>query len=127
MSRTAKIILGIVTILPFIFFAIYLSYIFRFIQDMIIYHRSNPEDVFFQLMPAFIYIGLLVIAKIGLLIFYIVHAVNNQRLDSTERIVWILIFIFAGTIGYPIYWYLRIWKDLSIGNRQLATSKAIDQ
>jgi hypothetical protein len=94
---------------------------------MIIYHRSNPEDVFFQLMPAFIYIGLLVIAKIGLLIFYIVHAVNNQRLDSTERIVWILIFIFAGTIGYPIYWYLRIWKDLSIGNRQLATSKAIDQ
>ena len=126
MSKTAKIILGIITILPFIFFTIYLSFVIRFIQDVIIYHRSTPEDVFFQMMPALLYVGLLAIVKVGLLIFYIVHAINNQRLDSTERIVWILIFIFAGLIGYPIYWWMRIWKDSSMDNKQLATGKAID-
>lgn len=111
MSRTSKIFLGVVTFLPFVFFAIYLGIIFQFVREVMLYHRSTPEDVFFQMWPAFIYLGLLVIAKIGLLIYYIIHAVNNKRIDSTERIVWILVFIFAGMIGYPIYWYLRIWKE----------------
>ena len=43
-------------------------------------------------------------------IYYIIQVVNNQALDSTERIIWILVFIFAGMIGYPVYWYMRIWK-----------------
>jgi len=111
MSKSAKIFLGILTFLPFVFFTIYLGIVFQFVREIMLYHRATPEDVFFQMWPAFIYIGLLVIAKIGLLIYYIIHAVNNKRIDSTERIVWILVFIFAGMIGYPIYWYLRIWRE----------------
>ena len=115
MSKTAKVILGIITILPFIFFAIYLSYIFQFVREVVLFHRTTPEDVFFQMWPAFIYIGLLVVDKIGLLVYYIIHAVNNKQIDSTERIVWVLVFIFFFFFGYPIYWYLRIWKDSPIG------------
>jgi hypothetical protein len=110
MSRPGKIILGIITILPFVFLFFYLSMIFHFVREVVWFHRGRPEDVFFQMWPAFIYIALLVIAKIALLVYYIIHAINNQRLDSAERIAWILIFIFIGFIGYPIYWYLRIWR-----------------
>ena len=49
--------------------------------------------------------------SIGLLIFFIMHLLRHKALDSTERIIWILVFLFAGIIGYPIYWYMRIWKD----------------
>ena len=111
MSRPGKILLGIITILPFVFFFIYLSFIFQFVREVIFFHRSRPEDVFFQMWPAFMYLALLVVAKIALLVYYIIHAINNHRLDSAERIAWILIFIFVGFIGYPIYWYLRIWRD----------------
>jgi len=44
------------------------------------------------------------------LIFYIIHAINNKAIDSNERIIWILIFIFAGMIGFPVYWFMRIWQ-----------------
>ena len=110
MSRSAKIFLGILTLLPFVFFAMYLSVFFSFFREMM-YHRSSSEDIFFRFAPAFVYIGLVVVSKIGLMIYYLIHAVNNKKLDSTERIVWILIFIFVGLIGYPIYWYMRIWKE----------------
>ena len=53
---------------------------------------------------------LMVITNLGALIYFIIHAVNNPATDSTERIVWILVFIFAGVIGFPVYWYMRIWK-----------------
>ena len=51
------------------------------------------------------------ILSIGLLIFFIMHLLRHKALDSTERIIWILVFLFAGIIGYPIYWYMRVWKD----------------
>ena len=109
MSRSSKIILGVVTLLPFVFFAMYISVFFGFLREMM-YHRSSPEDVFFHFAPALVYIGLVVVSKIGLLIYYLIHAVNNKKVDSTERIAWVLIFIFVGLVGFPIYWYLRIWR-----------------
>jgi predicted permease len=110
MSRTGKILLGIITFMPFVFLAIYLSLFFQFFFE-ILKHHTNAEDAFFQLMPSFIFIGLLLASKIGLLIYYIVHALNNPRIDGTEKLVWILVFFFVGTIGFPIYWYARIWKE----------------
>jgi hypothetical protein len=32
-------------------------------------------------------------------------------MDGTERVIWILVFLFAGLVGYPIYWYMRVWKE----------------
>ena len=110
MSKAAKLILGIVTLLPFIFLAIYLGIVMQFVREIIL-HRTTPEDFAFQMWPAFIYIGLLFVVRLALLVFYIYHAVKNQKIDSTERIVWILLFIFIGIVGFPIYWYLRIWKE----------------
>jgi hypothetical protein len=46
----------------------------------------------------------------GLLIYFIIHVINNKTIDSTERIIRILVFIFAGMVGFPVYWYMRIWK-----------------
>ena len=111
MSRSRKIFLGILTVLPFVFLVVYLVIFLNSFFEMIWYHRGNQEDFFFHMIPAFIFLALLILFKIGLLIYYIMQAVNNKRIDSTERIVWILVFIFAGLIGYPIYWYMRIWKE----------------
>lgn len=44
------------------------------------------------------------------LIYFIVHAVNNKLLDKSERLVWIIVFLFASFVGYPIYWYMKIVK-----------------
>ncbi len=113
MSRSQKLFLGIVTFLPFILFAIYIA---LFITLFFNFFQQPPavEDpgFFFGNFYPLIVIGILMaLSSIGLLIYYLIHAINNKQLESTERLVWILVFLFAGMIGFPIYWYMRIWKS----------------
>ena len=112
MSRSSKMFLGILTFLPFILFAIYIalfiSLFFNFFQRQPVV--DDPAFIFANFYPVVI-IGILMgLTSVGLLIYYLIHAINNKQLESTERVIWILVFIFAGMIGFPIYWYMRIWK-----------------
>ena len=111
MSRSRKIFLGMLTFLPFLFLVLYIAIFLNGLFFAIRHQHMEPEDFFFNMFPAIIFLVLLIVSKLALLIYYIIHAVNNKKLDSSERIVWILIFIFIGLIGYPLYWYMRIWKD----------------
>jgi hypothetical protein len=116
MTRTQKIWLGILTFLPVILFAGYFLAMFSFLFNMFNNTRFPSESMGMPetFLPSFFIMfgiaGLLGILSLGLLIYYIIHCVNNKTLDSNERVVWILVFMFMGLIGFPIYWYLRIWQ-----------------
>jgi hypothetical protein len=112
MNTTNKTILGIVTILPFLFFILFIVKIFSLVSYAIANgENTNAGELFFsQIAPMIIYIILFSLLSLGLLIYYIIHAVNNQAIESTERIVWILLFVFFGIIVFPVYWGVRIWK-----------------
>ncbi len=62
-------------------------------------------------------IGLVILAvfagllHLAALIYFIIHAINNPGVKSNERIIWIVLFIFTGSISFPIYWAIRIWPD----------------
>lgn len=116
MSSSSKIFLGILTVLPFFLIAIYIFAFFSSFMHIIeasATHENNPsmpQDFFKNFIGLMILIFTAALLSLGLLIYYIIHAVNNKGIDSNERLVWILIFVFAGMIGFPIYWYMRIWK-----------------
>ncbi len=110
MSKGQKIFLGILSFLPvFFIFAFIVAMIFV-VRDVVANGEPDPS-VFAGFLPFFILIALSSLLSFALLIYYIIHAVNNTRISSNERIVWILVFIFAGIIGLPIYWYMRVWKE----------------
>ena len=114
MSRSGKILLGILTLLPFILFAGYIIYFISIFSEVFRHHvelNADPEQAFATFYPIIVFAILMALISLGLLIYYIIHAVNNKKIDSTERIIWILVFLFAGMIGFPVYWYMRIWKD----------------
>ncbi|NQY07428.1 MAG: PLDc N-terminal domain-containing protein, partial [Flavobacteriaceae bacterium] len=46
--------------------------------------------------------------SVGLLVYYIIHAVKNQKFDSNQRLMWILILVLAGMIGNIIYYFVEI-------------------
>ncbi|MBX3256965.1 MAG: PLDc N-terminal domain-containing protein [Chitinophagaceae bacterium] len=115
MSKSSKIILGIITLLPFFFMAGYFLWFMSFFTKMSANIGTGDPDTVPRLMFEnmgwmFLFIGMAMLISFGLMIYYIVHVVNNKKIDSNERLVWILVFIFANMIGYPIYWYMRIWK-----------------
>ncbi|MBX2924720.1 MAG: PLDc N-terminal domain-containing protein [Chitinophagaceae bacterium] len=115
MSKSLKIILGIITLLPFVFMGGYFLWFMSFFMRMSDNLGAGDPDAVPRLMFGnmgwmFLFLGMAMLISFGLMIYYIVHVVNNKKIDSNERLVWILVFIFANMIGYPVYWYMRIWK-----------------
>jgi Phospholipase_D-nuclease N-terminal len=111
MTRSSKIFIGFLTFLPFILFAIYIAIFIGFFFEVFKHQVVEPEMGFAEIYPIIVSAVVLGLSSLALLVYYIIHVVNNKKIDSTERLIWILVFLFAGMIGFPIYWYMRIWKE----------------
>jgi len=114
MARHRKILLGIVSFLPIVLLFVYMATFFRFFISLLRHAQEEdmlPPLVMENIAWMLLVIILLAVCSLALKVYFIIHAINNTAIDSTERIVWILVFIFAGLIGFPVYWYMRIWKE----------------
>jgi len=112
MKKSTKLWLGILTFLPVIFISVFLFlFITLFLSN--IYNFENIEnnlrvDFIRSMIISFIFLVIAVIIKLGLLIYYVIHVSDNQKNDSTKKIMWILILVFVGTIGSIIYYFMEI-------------------
>jgi hypothetical protein len=114
LSKAQKIILGVFTFLPFIVLPIILWQVVHMILEIIRISESGEPEPGQILTAVFTFIVPIVLLGFGclvLLIFYIVHAVINKKLEPAEQLLWILLFIFFGIIAFPIYWVVRIWNN----------------
>lgn len=116
MTRSKKIFIGLLAFLPLIASAVFLIFFFTSFFPEIVKmdheHGDVPPEFFFSHMMGFIaWVIALVFVQLGLMIYFIIHAMNNNRVKNEERIIWVLVFIFASTIGFPVYWGIRIWPE----------------
>lgn len=116
MNKSKKIWLGILAFLPLLLSAIMLIYMFTAFLPTVFEldhgHGEIPPALFFsRFMPFMLLCVLLGILQVAVMIYFIIHALNNQRVKSEERIIWVLVFIFTSGIGFPVYWGLRIWPE----------------
>ena len=113
MSRGSKLFIGLLSFLPILLLFVLLFMIFRLFPTFIEWdnYDPTPQEVFSRFAPIFMVGIFLAILSLGLLIFFIMHVIRHKVMDSTERIIWILVFLFAGIVGYPIYWYMRVWRN----------------
>ncbi len=112
MTRSAKILIGILSFLPAVLLVVYLIAIFSSVFSSMM-HRMPVDDPYWFFSNFFWVFGLAIllgIVSLGLKIYFIVNVVTNQLLEGAERIMWVLLLVFAGIIAYPLYWYMRIWK-----------------
>lgn len=110
LSRTQKILLGLATAWPPVYIFLFMIAIFAFIGFA---GPGNGEP------PAFFPIGFIIFFAVHILsiflglaltVFYVIHAVKNPKVEGNMRIIWILLFFFAGIIAEPAYWYLEVWR-----------------
>lgn len=114
MSRSTKLFIGILSFLPIILLFVLLFMVLWLIPTFVEWdnnYEPGPQEVFSTFGPIFILVLGFGLLTIGLLVFFIMHLIRHKAMDATERIIWILVFLFAGIVGYPIYWYMRVWKD----------------
>ncbi len=112
MKKSTKIWLGILTSLSILFFIIYLVGIFIIFINHIPELESGtgkfPLIFFKSIIGIFSFLFLSLILKMGLMIYYVIHASNNANNDSSKKIMWILILVFVGFIGNIVYYFLEI-------------------
>ena len=105
----------------FVAFIGYFFFIFSIFSQLPEMESSNePQMALFAGMGTFfLFILLAMFIGLGSLIFYIVHAVQNQNLkENNMLVVWILLFVFVSGIGQLIYWLVEI-----VGKRKEGISK----
>lgn len=114
LNKSQKIALLIFTLLPLVLVPYIFYEIFHFVlhtietsQD----HEPSEAVVIAGILSFIVPILILSFISFALHVLYIVHAALNKTIDQTEKIIWILIFIFFGTIPFIVYWFLRIWNE----------------
>lgn len=108
-----KTLLGIVTILPFVAGLVIGVWAFSIVMNIISQQAMGNElsedevlSLFLQdFMTLAIIGGALGFLSLGLTVYYIVLIVNNKRMESGMKILWVvLMFIFSG-IAKLIYFF----------------------
>lgn len=114
LSKPQKIALLIFTLLPLVMVPYIFYQIFHFIMETIEtseHHEPSEAVIIAGILSFIVPVLILSFISFALHIIYIVHAALNKTIDQSEKIIWILIFIFFGTIPFIIYWFLRIWNE----------------
>ena len=72
------------------------------------YANDQMPPQFPMMMIASMLVGM--IAMVGL-IMYIIHITKNRHIPDNSRTMWILLLVFAGTIGMIVYYFTWIRKE----------------
>ena len=123
MSNSGKIILGIATFLPLIFGVCFLVYYVSMMREMFMLLPGSDDPQFFArnymahlFSGEFIVLGILsFVTHLALMIYYIIHVVTHKIKSEGEKIMWILFFVFIGTVTFIIYYFMRVVSLPSTG------------
>lgn len=107
MSKKWKIILGAATFWPILYIFIFMLFMFGMMATMGLGSDGPPPAIFIIFALHFITI----FGSFGLMIYYVVHALKNERLEGDRKFLWAAIIFFGNMIAMPIYWYLQIWQE----------------
>ncbi|NNM22118.1 MAG: hypothetical protein HKO54_01090 [Flavobacteriaceae bacterium] len=111
MTKSKKVWLGIFTFMPIVLVVAYLVLIFGSVFLNMPQTEGYEESSFsFRagIGLAIACILLAVVISLALLIIYIIHVNNNPKLDSNQKLMWILIILLAQGIGHIVYYFVEI-------------------
>ncbi len=110
LSRTRKILLGVATCWPplyvLLFIVVWVSLFARFVAAAHGSPNVTPDDfpsgVFLAIFPLHV---LTMVVGLGLLVVYVLHALNNTKLEQNTRVLWAILLFVGNVIAMPIYFF----------------------
>jgi hypothetical protein len=106
MKKSAKITLGVASVLPFAYLVSFPIFMFSMVRSAET-HKGGPPEYF----PLFFSIHITTMLFIfGLTIFYIVNVFSNERVPAEKKVLWMVVLFLANVFAFPFYWYFYIWS-----------------
>jgi hypothetical protein len=118
-SKTGKIVIGILTVLQLFIGLIYAIWIFSIIVPLALAGNEEAlaDSIVLSMAGIFFWAIFLVLLSLGMLIFYIIHAGTNRSLSGTMKVVWILLLFFVGSIAEVVYFFMEVVPEKSMTAR----------
>lgn len=110
MTRFARIVLGVATVWPLVYFVFFIAtaFVFVAVQPQL----TTPDSGFLAAFKVLIGLHFLtVLWGIGLLVIYIVHLFKTDRVPNDKKALWAVVLFFGNMLAMPVYWYFYIWPD----------------
>lgn len=82
-------------------------------------HQEVPIELFRSISVMILFIVLAIIVKMGIMIYYIVHASNNPKNENNTKIMWIVLLVLVGTISSIVYYFLEILPSKDNSNQSI--------
>jgi hypothetical protein len=109
MSKTIKLLLGLVTIWPFAYLILFFITIFSLVFFSWGAETSGgPPRLIALIFPLHLLTMLVIMA---LTVFYMVNVFRNERVVKDQKVLWAVVLFLGNVLAMPIYWYLYIWKE----------------
>ena len=109
MKKPIKVLLGLATLWPFIYFILFFVVIFSTILYLPGSEESGPPPLIALILPLHL---LTMFVTLALIVFYIVNVFRNARVDKDKKALWAVVLFMGNMIAMPIYWYLYIWPEI---------------
>jgi hypothetical protein len=108
-----KLSAGLLTMLPLVLFVLFIIAMFGglYNPDPLTVSGNEPNLVLLNLGYAMLLLVLFAITSLAMTVYYLVHIVNNQRLDGGQRLFWALFTLLMGPLGCLLYWIFQIWRE----------------
>jgi uncharacterized membrane protein len=126
LTKTQKLIIGILHFLPIIGLITYLVFFFSFFignieniqKDSL---EGKPPFEFFQgFISIFIVLILTMFISLGIKIFDIIHLTKSNKKDTNNKILtWVLLFVFTGIVSEIIYYFLEILPEKKLDEKTI--------
>lgn len=107
LSRSRKIMLGVLSIWPFVWIFIFMVIVF----SIFVFNPSTDNGFPVAFIPVMIIHVLTCCCSLGLMIYFLIHAAKNVKLTQEMKIVWIILLAILTIYVNPFYWYMNIWKE----------------
>jgi len=112
MSKVKKIILGLFTVWPVVYITSVFGYILSHFDT--VFSSLNELDntqMTKMVLTIFTIQFLTIISMFVLLFIFIKNVFKNDRVNQSEKVLWLIVLFFGNMIAMPVYWYLYIWKE----------------
>lgn len=109
-TPTNKTLAGILAFAPLVAVMLYMVFFFGFIfamEDQMNSTTQMPDGLLGFLAS----LALLMLVTFVSMVYFVVHSVRNPRLNSDNRIIWLLVNLFAGAIGHILYFFMVINEE----------------
>ena len=96
---------------------IYMVLFIGLIVESVVRSGGNPDNDL--LVPFEVLMGLHIATMLVILaatVAYVVHAWRSPRIQSDQRVLWLIVLLLGGFIAMPVYWWLYLRSPQDAAN-----------